>query len=115
MSYGSGAGNEIGFGLYIPFKCRIDRMVMQSVFGANEVTTPQFSILIQILKNNETILSYPFPSNSMEHTGLTDEEFSLDIPVAGCTIYIYSSGSNLIDEDARHRITFYFKQNYLQN
>ena len=46
ISYGAGAGNDIGFGLYIPFKCRIHRMVLQSVFGPNEVANPEVQISI---------------------------------------------------------------------
>ena len=117
LSYGSGSPNETYFALYISHATRIHHMTFMSVFGPNEVSTPQVQLTIQIIKHpeNELVISYPFPNVAygqpvIYHTGFTSQELFLDIP-AGCMIYVNASSSNLIDNSARHRLSFEFKTN----
>jgi hypothetical protein len=117
LSYGSGSPNEQNFALYISHATRIHHMTFMSVFGQNEVSNPQVQLNIQIIKypENELVISYPFPNvaygqPAVYHTGFTSEELFLDIP-SGCMIYVYAASSNLIDNTARHRLSFEFKTN----
>jgi hypothetical protein len=95
-------------------------MAFMSVFGANEVSDPQVQLTINIMKypENELVISYSFPNVQsgqpiVYHTGFTSQELFLDIP-SGCMIYVYASSSNLIDNNARHRLSFEFKTNLFQ-
>jgi len=117
LSYGAGSPNEDGFSLYISHATRIHHMTFMSVFGQNEVSNPQVQLNIEIIKypENELVISYPFPNvaygqPAVYHTGFTSEELFLDIP-SGCMIYVYAASSNLIDNTARHRLSFEFKTN----
>ena len=117
LSYGSGSPNEHNFALYISHATRIHHMTFMSVFGTNEVSNPQVQLTIQIMKypENELVISYPYPTVAygqpiVYHTGFTSQELFLDIP-SGCMVYVYASSSNLIDNSARHRLSFEFKTN----
>jgi hypothetical protein len=117
LSYGSGSPNENNFALYISHATRIHHMTFMSVFGPNEVSNPLVQLTINIMKypENELVISYPFPNVAygqpvVYHTGFTSQELFLDIP-SGCMVYVYASSSNLIDNSARHRLSFEFKTN----
>ena len=120
LAYGSGAANEINFALFIPFKCKMDRIAMTSVFGENERNNPGLQVRIEVVYNGVTMLSGVFPESwstgtQRYHHGVSNEISHMDIQHAGSFIYVYSHASNLLDDSARHRITFYFKKNYFDN
>jgi len=117
LSYGASSPNENNFALYISHATRIHHMTFMSVFGPNEVNNPLVQLNIQIIKypENELVISYSFPNVAygqpiVYHTGFTSQELFLDIP-SGCMVYVYASSSNLIDNSARHRLSFEFKTN----
>jgi hypothetical protein len=119
LAYGSGAANEINFALFIPFKCKMDRIAMTSVFGPNERVNPGLQVRIEVVYNGIVMLSAVFPesspTNQNYHHGVSNETSHMDIQQAGSFIYVYTHASNLLDDTARHRITFYFKNYYLEN
>jgi hypothetical protein len=119
LAYGSGAANEENFALFVLFKCTIDRIAMTSVFGENERVNPGLQVRIEIVYNGEILVTHIFPEsgvgNENYHHGITNETTLIEVQQAGSFIYVYTSASNLLDDTARHRISFYFKNYYLLN
>ena len=119
LAYGSGAANQINFALYVPFKCEMDRVAMISVFGENERSDPGLQVRIEVVHDGEILITEIYPQsttqNQIYHHGITNQESVLNIQNAGSFIYVYTHASNLLDDTARHRMTFYFKKYYLEN